>query len=86
MAPAGISPVGCWLTGEDVVDVPARLSARTRVFATGQGRKTEATDAHPVALAATRMPGCAGSSMTSSWRCCGSWPTGAGPWAKITPG
>jgi transposase len=43
--------------GEDGVDVPARLSARTRVFATGQGRKTDATDAHPVALAATRMPG-----------------------------
>jgi transposase len=43
--------------GEDVVDVPPKLSARTRVFATGQGRKTDATDAHSVALAATRMPG-----------------------------
>ena len=43
--------------GEEVVDVPPKLSARTRVFATGQGRKTDATDAHPVALAATRMPG-----------------------------
>jgi len=43
--------------GEQVVDVPPRLSARTRVFATGQGRKTDATDAHSVALAATRMPG-----------------------------
>jgi transposase len=41
--------------GEDVVDVPPKLSARTRVFATGQGRKTDATDAHSVALAATRM-------------------------------
>ncbi len=39
--------------GEQVVDVPPRLSARTRVFATGQGRKTDATDAHSVALAAT---------------------------------
>jgi hypothetical protein len=28
-----------------------------RVFATGQGRKTDATDAHSVALAATRMQG-----------------------------
>jgi hypothetical protein len=27
------------------------------VFATGQGRKTDATDAHSVALAATRMQG-----------------------------
>jgi len=43
--------------GEDVIDVPPKLSARTRVFATGQGRKTDATDAHSVALAATRMPG-----------------------------
>jgi transposase len=43
--------------GEQVVDVPPKLSARARVFATGQGRKTDATDAHPVALVATRMPG-----------------------------
>ena len=43
--------------GEQVVDVPPKLSARMRVFATGQGRKTDATDAHSVALAATRMKG-----------------------------
>ena len=43
--------------GERVVDVPPKLSARTRLFATGQGRKTDATDAHSVALAATRMKG-----------------------------
>ena len=43
--------------GEQVIDVPAKLSARMRVFATGQGRKTDATDAHSVALAATRMTG-----------------------------
>jgi transposase len=41
--------------GEQVVDVPPKLSARIRVFATGQGRKTDATGAHSVALAATRM-------------------------------
>ena len=41
--------------GEQVVDVPPKLSARIRVFATGQGRKTDATDAHSVALAATHM-------------------------------
>ena len=33
------------------------LSARARVFATGQGRKTDATDAHSVALVGTRMAG-----------------------------
>ena len=43
--------------GEQVVDVPPKLSARTRVFATGQGRKTDATDAQSVALVATRMAG-----------------------------
>src|SRR6478735_8911059 len=42
---------------QDVVDVPPKLSARTRVFATGQGRKTDATDAHSVALVGTRMAG-----------------------------
>jgi transposase len=43
--------------GEHVVDVPPKLSARIRVFATGQGRKTDATDAHSIALAATRRAG-----------------------------
>src|SRR4051794_3778059 len=41
--------------GEQVVDVPPKMSAPTRVFATGQGRKTDATDAHSVALVGTRM-------------------------------
>jgi transposase len=43
--------------GEEVLDVPPKLSARVRVFATGQGRKTDATDAHSVALVGTRMTG-----------------------------
>ena len=43
--------------GEPVVDVPAKLSARVRVFSTGQGRKTDATDAHSVAVAALRTSG-----------------------------
>jgi transposase len=43
--------------GQDVVDVPPKLSARARVFSTGQGRKTDATDAHSVALVGTRMAG-----------------------------
>jgi transposase len=42
---------------ESVVDVPPKLSAQVRVFATGQGRKTDATDAHSVALVGTRMAG-----------------------------
>jgi len=43
--------------GQDVVDVPPKLSARARVFSTGQGRKTDATDAHSVALVGTHMSG-----------------------------
>ena len=43
--------------GQEVVDVPPKLSARARVFSTGQGRKTDATDAHSVALVGTRMTG-----------------------------
>ncbi len=43
--------------GETVVDVPAKLSARMRVYATGQGRKTDDTDAHSVALVGVRMAG-----------------------------
>jgi transposase len=42
--------------GEPVVDVPAKLSARARVFSTGHGRKTDATDAHSIAVVAVRTP------------------------------
>jgi transposase len=42
---------------EAVVDVPPKMSARARMFATGQGRKTDETDAHSVALVGTRMSG-----------------------------
>jgi transposase len=43
--------------GETVVDVPAKLSARARVFSTGQGRKTDPVDAHSVAVVALRTNG-----------------------------
>ena len=42
--------------GETVLDVPAKLSAQVRVFATGNGRKTDPVDAHSVAFAALRAP------------------------------
>ena len=68
MAPASLGDEGCNGIGrhvahrlladdQDVVDVPPKLSARARVFATGQGRKTDATEAHSVALVVTRMAG-----------------------------
>ena len=40
--------------GETVVDVPAKLAARVRVFSTGQGRKNDAADARSVGVAALR--------------------------------
>lgn len=43
--------------GETVLDVPAKLSAQARVFATGQGRKTDLVDAHSVAVVALRTNG-----------------------------
>jgi len=42
--------------GEIVLDVPPKLSARVRVFATGNGRKTDPVDAHSVAMVALRTP------------------------------
>ena len=40
--------------GEQVVDVPAKLAARVRLFDTGHNRKTDAHDAHSVAAVAVR--------------------------------
>jgi transposase len=40
--------------GEHVVDVPAKLAARVRLFDTGHNRKTDARDAHSVAVVAVR--------------------------------
>ena len=42
--------------GEAVVDVPAKLAARVRLFDTGHNRKTDARDAHSVAVVAVRTP------------------------------
>jgi len=43
--------------GERVVDVPAKLSARARLFDTGHNRKTDAHDAHAVAVVSVRTAG-----------------------------
>ena len=40
--------------GERVVDVPVKLSARVRLFDTGHNRKTDARDAHSIAVVAVR--------------------------------
>jgi len=58
--------------GEIVVDVPAKLSARARVFSTGQGRKTDPVDALP---ACARLPSTTPRSRCSS-RTCGRYRAG----------
>jgi transposase len=40
--------------GEQVLDVPAKLAVRVRLFDTGHNRKTDALDAHSVAVFAVR--------------------------------
>ncbi len=40
--------------GEHVVDVPAKFAARVRLFDTGHNRKTDARDAHSIAVVAVR--------------------------------
>jgi transposase len=42
--------------GERVLDVPAKLAARVRLFDTGHNRKTDARDAHSIAIVAVRTP------------------------------
>ena len=44
-------------SGERVLDVPAKLAARARVSGTGQGRKTDAADAHAIVMVALRDKG-----------------------------
>ena len=43
--------------GERVLDVPAKLAARVRLFDTGHNRKTDALDAHSIAAVAVRTTG-----------------------------
>jgi transposase len=43
--------------GEHVVDVPAKLAARVRLFDTGHNRKTDARDAHSIAMVAVHTSG-----------------------------
>src|SRR6188472_4202291 len=44
-------------SGEEVLDVPAKLAARVRLFDTGHNRKTDARDAHSIAVVAVRTQG-----------------------------
>ena len=80
---------------EQVVDVPPKLSARARVFVTGQGRKTDATDAQSVALVGTRVSGLRSGALIASearsgaprWMCVPQFiDTSSGPRrSRVTP-
>src|SRR4051812_33510888 len=61
--------------GEHVIDVPAKLAARVRLFDTGHNRKTDALDAHSIAIVAVRTATSGCSRSTVSWRRCGCSPT-----------
>ena len=64
-------------SGEQVVDVPAKLAARVRLFDTGHNRKTDAHDAHSIAMVAVRTRGLRVLRSTVSSRRCGCWWTAA---------
>ena len=53
-APASHWRSVCSRTANEYVDVPAKLAARVRLFDTGHNRKTDARDAHSIAVVAVR--------------------------------
>ena len=56
-------------SGEEVVDVPPKLSAKVRVLSTGNARKNECLDATFIALAALRNERLArGSTPRTGWK------------------
>ena len=61
--------------GEHVLDVPAKLAARVRLFDTGHNRKTDALDAHSIAMVAVRTRACGCCTAMVSSRRCGCSPT-----------
>jgi transposase len=65
--------------GEHVVDVPAKLAARVRLFDSGHNRKTDALDAHSVAVVAVRTSNLRVLKATGSSRRYGCWPIDAKP-------
>ena len=60
--------------------MPAKLAARVRLFDTGHNRKTDALDAHSIAVVAVRTPAYGCSRPTVSSRRCGCSPTAATSW------
>lgn len=63
--------------GETVLDVPAKLAARVRVYSRGHGRKTDKDDAVSVGLAALDGTGIRLVTRTATWSACGCCATAA---------
>ena len=61
--------------GEVVVDVPAKLAARVRLFDTGHNRKTDAHDAHSIAAVAVRTKTLRVLTVDGERPRCGCWST-----------
>ena len=57
--------------GEQVLDVPAKLAARVRVFDTGHGRKTDAPTRTRSRWSRSAPRACGSWQPMMSWRCCG---------------
>src|ERR671921_1971628 len=74
-------------SGESVVDVPPKLSARVRVLSSGNARKNGELDALATALAASRNERLAAvDPEAASPRCCACSPRGERTWWPSVPG
>jgi transposase len=62
--------------GELVLDVPAKLAARVRVYSQGHGRKTDKDDAVSVGWRRWTVPASGRSRRTATWSACGCCVTG----------
>jgi transposase len=73
-------------SGESVVDVPPKLSARVRVLSTGNARKNDGLDALATALPPRATKGWRRSSRRRTRKCCACSPRGERTWWPSVPG
>jgi hypothetical protein len=71
---------------EIVIDVPAKLSARIRVYATGQGARPTRRTHTQSRWSACGSTGCTRSCTTNGWKSSGCRSAGAAASATTTPG
>jgi hypothetical protein len=73
-------------SGESVVDVPPKLSARVRVLSTGNSRKNDGVDTLATALAASRNERLAAVELEADSEAIDCSPRGEGTWWPSVPG